>query len=165
METLYWQYPETAGDLPFGTVVQRNVLANLHDHLSGALSSLLLLLQSSGCRRCWRRPHLLCRCCHVCRQLHAGCEVRSAAGWKVDLDVLGTNNTFVQQARPLAQQGRLNVTHTCSSLAVLQSSCVADLRVAWRPFSDLLRGCQTARPVRDRSSTYHLASLCVGTQR
>lgn len=36
METLFWQYPQTAGDLPFGTVVQRNVLANLHDHLAGA---------------------------------------------------------------------------------------------------------------------------------
>lgn len=31
----YYEYPQTAGDLPFGTVVQRNVLANLHDHLSG----------------------------------------------------------------------------------------------------------------------------------
>jgi Cu2+-containing amine oxidase len=37
METLFWEYPQTAGDLPFGTVVQRNVLANLHDHLAGAL--------------------------------------------------------------------------------------------------------------------------------
>ncbi len=36
METLFWQYPQTAGDLPFGTVVHRNVLANLHDHLAGA---------------------------------------------------------------------------------------------------------------------------------
>ena len=35
METLFWEYPGTAGDLPFGTVVQRNVLANLHDHLAG----------------------------------------------------------------------------------------------------------------------------------
>ncbi len=34
----YWEYPQTAGDLPFGTVVQRNVLANLHDHLSGAFT-------------------------------------------------------------------------------------------------------------------------------
>lgn len=47
METLFWEYPATAGDLPFGTAVQRNVLANLHDHLAGA------------------------RCCDVCKDLEA----------------------------------------------------------------------------------------------
>lgn len=41
METLYWQYPQTAGDLPFGTVVGRNIMAPLHDHLSGAAPFLL----------------------------------------------------------------------------------------------------------------------------
>ena len=36
METLYWEYPQTAGDLPFGTVVGKNIMAPLHDHLAGA---------------------------------------------------------------------------------------------------------------------------------
>lgn len=35
METLYWEYPQTAGDLPFGTVVGKNIFAPLHDHLAG----------------------------------------------------------------------------------------------------------------------------------
>lgn len=36
METLYWEYPQTAGDLPFGTVVGKNIMAPLHDHLAGS---------------------------------------------------------------------------------------------------------------------------------
>lgn len=31
----WFEFPQTNASLPFGTVVQRNVLANLHDHLSG----------------------------------------------------------------------------------------------------------------------------------
>jgi hypothetical protein len=31
----WWEFPQTNASLPFGTVVQQNVLANLHDHLSG----------------------------------------------------------------------------------------------------------------------------------
>jgi hypothetical protein len=35
METLFWEYPSTAGDLPFGTAVGKNIFAPLHDHLTG----------------------------------------------------------------------------------------------------------------------------------
>ncbi len=48
METQFWEYPETNGDLPFGTVVQRNVLANLHDHLSGKCVFAQILMQSTN---------------------------------------------------------------------------------------------------------------------
>jgi hypothetical protein len=33
--TEWWEFPQTNASLPFGTVMQQNVLANLHDHLSG----------------------------------------------------------------------------------------------------------------------------------
>lgn len=36
METLFWEYPYTAGDMPFGTTVGKNIFAPLHDHLAGA---------------------------------------------------------------------------------------------------------------------------------
>lgn len=79
----YWEYPQTAGDLPFGTVVQRNVLANLHDHLSGAFLGYVFVVSSMSI---------------VC-SLEQTCAASHSAGWKVDLDVLGTQNTFVKQVR------------------------------------------------------------------
>lgn len=128
METLYWQYPQTAGDLPFGTVVGKNIMAPLHDHLSGAGPILLeklhhirvhpdRVLHTTLCTHCRNRSRSSCilqaagkeRGCTACwpnlnstpsphQSLYVDRLCGGGTGWKVDLDVLGVNNTFVKQS-------------------------------------------------------------------
>lgn len=53
MSTVFWSGPVTAEEAPFGTVVHRHLLAQLHDHLAGAPiqpgKTLLAQLESTLC--------------------------------------------------------------------------------------------------------------------
>lgn len=136
----YWQYPQTGGDLPFGTVVGRNILANLHDHLAGKHATISLLQHEhavglstfanhSRCDPAFFFERFASERTHVCSLLHLlAPKLQTAlewacAGWKVDLDVLGQNNTFTKQVRRHIRC----CTALCSMLRMSRCSCQTDL--------------------------------------